>query len=54
MKLIEIIRGANTTDETFKVIYDLSVEIGMLFLKRIPYYDKFGLRKEIISVPQSL
>lgn len=33
---------------------DLSVEIGMLFLKRIPYYDKFGLRKEIISVPQSL
>ena len=28
MKLIEIIRGANTTDETFKTIYDLSVEIG--------------------------
>jgi 3-hydroxybutyryl-CoA dehydrogenase len=28
MKLIEIIRGANTTDETFKYIYDLSVEIG--------------------------
>lgn len=28
MKLIEIIRGANTTDETFKCIYDLSVEIG--------------------------
>ena len=28
MKLVEIIRGANTTDETFKAIYDLSVEIG--------------------------
>jgi 3-hydroxybutyryl-CoA dehydrogenase len=28
MKLIEIIRGANTTDETFKAIYDLSVAIG--------------------------
>lgn len=28
MKLVEIIRGANTTDETFKTIYDLSVEIG--------------------------
>ena len=28
MKLVEIIRGANTTDETFKTIFDLSVEIG--------------------------
>ncbi|MBR4165280.1 MAG: NAD(P)-binding domain-containing protein [Lachnospiraceae bacterium] len=28
MKLIEIIRGANTTDETFKAIYDLSLAIG--------------------------
>ena len=28
MKLIEVIRGANTTDETFNFIYDLSKEIG--------------------------
>jgi len=28
MKLVEVIRGANTTDETFKAIYDLSKEIG--------------------------
>ncbi|MCI8478655.1 MAG: 3-hydroxybutyryl-CoA dehydrogenase [Oscillospiraceae bacterium] len=28
MKLVEVIRGANTSDETFKAIYDLSVEIG--------------------------
>lgn len=28
MKLIEIIRGYSTTDETFKTIYDLSVAIG--------------------------
>ena len=28
MKLVEAIRGANTSDETFKAIYDLSVEIG--------------------------
>lgn len=28
MKLIEIIRGANTTQETFDAIYKLSVEIG--------------------------
>ncbi len=28
MKLVEVIRGANTTDETFKTIYDLSLAIG--------------------------
>ena len=28
MKLVEVIRGANTSDETFKTIYDLSIEIG--------------------------
>jgi 3-hydroxybutyryl-CoA dehydrogenase len=28
MKLVEVIRGATTSDETFKTIYDLSVEIG--------------------------
>ena len=28
MKLGEVIRGANTSDETYKAIYDLSVEIG--------------------------
>ena len=28
MKLIEVIRGANTTQETFDFIYDLSKEIG--------------------------
>ena len=28
MKLVEIIRGANTTDETFQAIYDLSKAIG--------------------------
>jgi len=28
MKLVEVIRGANTSDETFKAIYDLSIEIG--------------------------
>ena len=28
MKLVEVIRGANTSDETFKTIFDLSVEIG--------------------------
>ena len=28
MKLVEVIRGANTTDETFKAIYDLSIAIG--------------------------
>ena len=28
MKLVEIIRGANTTDETFQTIYDLSKAIG--------------------------
>ena len=28
MKLIEIIRGLHTTDETFKFIYDLSKELG--------------------------
>lgn len=28
MKLVEVIRGANTSEETFKTIYDLSVEIG--------------------------
>ncbi len=28
MKLIEVIRGANTTDETFDFIYNLSKEIG--------------------------
>ncbi len=28
MKLVEVIRGANTSDETFKTIYDLSAEIG--------------------------
>ena len=28
MKLVEVIRGANTSDETYKAIYDLSVEIG--------------------------
>ena len=28
MKLVEIIRGANTTQETFDVIYKLSQEIG--------------------------
>ena len=28
MKLVEVIRGANTSDETCKVITDLSVEIG--------------------------
>jgi len=28
MKLVEIIRGANTTDELFKYIYDLTVAIG--------------------------
>jgi len=25
---VEVIRGANTSDETYKAIYDLSVEIG--------------------------
>ena len=28
MKLVEVIRGLHTSDETFKAIYDLSVEIG--------------------------
>ena len=28
MKLVEVIRGANTSDETFKAIYALSQEIG--------------------------
>ena len=28
MKLIEVIRGAHTSDETFEIIKDLSVEIG--------------------------
>ena len=28
MKLVEVIRGANTTDETFKAIFDLSLAIG--------------------------
>ena len=28
MKLVEVIRGANTSDETYKAIHDLSVEIG--------------------------
>ena len=28
MKLVEVIRGAHTSDETYKAIYDLSVEIG--------------------------
>ena len=28
MKLVEVIRGATTSDETFKTIFDLSVEIG--------------------------
>ena len=28
MKLVEVIRGANTSDDTYKAIYDLSVEIG--------------------------
>ena len=28
MKLVEVIRGANTSEETFKTIYELSAEIG--------------------------
>ena len=28
MKLVEVIRGLHTSDETFKAIYDLSAEIG--------------------------
>ena len=28
MKLVEVIRGASTSDETFKAVYDLSLEIG--------------------------
>ena len=28
MKLVEVIRGANTSDETFKTVYDLAVQIG--------------------------
>ena len=28
MKLVEVIRGADTSDATYKAIYDLSVEIG--------------------------
>ena len=28
MKLVEVIRGANTTDETFNFVYNLSKEIG--------------------------
>ena len=28
MKLVEVIRGAHTSDETYKIISDLSVEIG--------------------------
>jgi len=28
MKLVEVIRGATTSEETFKTIYDLSAEIG--------------------------
>ncbi|MBP8640294.1 MAG: 3-hydroxybutyryl-CoA dehydrogenase [Oscillospiraceae bacterium] len=28
MKLIEVIRGANTSDETFNTIYDLSLKLG--------------------------
>ena len=28
MKLVEVIRGLNTSDETFKAIYDLSAQIG--------------------------
>jgi 3-hydroxybutyryl-CoA dehydrogenase len=28
MKLVEVIRGANTSDETFKAVYDLSLQIG--------------------------
>lgn len=28
MKLVEVIRGAKTSDETFKAIYDLATEVG--------------------------
>ena len=28
MKLVEVIRGAHTSDETYKAVADLSVEIG--------------------------
>ncbi len=28
MKLVEVIRGANTSDETYKAVYDLSAAIG--------------------------
>ncbi|MBQ9979864.1 MAG: 3-hydroxybutyryl-CoA dehydrogenase [Oscillospiraceae bacterium] len=28
MKLVEVIRGMNTSDETFKAVYDLTVECG--------------------------
>ncbi|MDD6159622.1 MAG: 3-hydroxybutyryl-CoA dehydrogenase [Oscillospiraceae bacterium] len=28
MKLVEVIRGEHTSDETYKAVYDLSVEIG--------------------------
>ena len=28
MKLVEVIRGANPSDETFKAVYDLSLQIG--------------------------
>ena len=28
MKLVEVIRGAGTSDETFKTIYDLAAEVG--------------------------
>jgi 3-hydroxybutyryl-CoA dehydrogenase len=28
MKLVEVIKGICTSEETFKAVYDLSVEIG--------------------------
>lgn len=28
MKLVEVIRGANTSEETFKTVYALAQEIG--------------------------
>ncbi|MEG1999879.1 MAG: 3-hydroxyacyl-CoA dehydrogenase NAD-binding domain-containing protein, partial [Evtepia sp.] len=28
MKLVEVIRGVNTSDETFKIVYDTAAEIG--------------------------
>ncbi|MEM3593504.1 MAG: 3-hydroxyacyl-CoA dehydrogenase family protein [Candidatus Jordarchaeaceae archaeon] len=33
MKLVEIIRGAVTSDETYKVIYDLSIKMGKVPLE---------------------